>query len=128
MAKKDFSKVNTGSVYGTIAEATAEPEQEAAEVIQEAAAQEKPKKRKERKTYTEQEIAEYRESLNTSGRKDAKLKRINMGFTDSNYEYITTMSRVRGENLTQFINYVLQQHREEHRDIYEKAIEFKNSL
>lgn len=128
MAKKDFSKVNTGSVYGTIAEATAEPEQEAAEVIQEAAAQEKPKKRKERKTYTEQEIAEIQKSMNTSGRKGAGLPRINLAFTPEVYTYIKIMSRVRGENLTQFVNYVLQQYKEEHKDVYEKAIEFKNSL
>ena len=128
MAKKDFSSVNTGRVYGAIAEATAEPEQEAAEVLQEAAAQEKPAKRKTRKTYTEQEAAEIMQTLKTTGRKGIKLPRINLAFTPELHAYITTMSRVRGENLTEFVNYVLRQHMEEHRDIYEKAIEFKNSL
>ena len=33
MAKKDFSQVNTGRVYDTIAAATAEPEQEAQNVV-----------------------------------------------------------------------------------------------
>jgi len=128
MAKKDFSQVNTGRVYGTIAEATAEPEQEAAEVMQEAAAQEAAQERKPRRTYTEQEAAEIMQTLQTSGRKGIKLPRINLAFTPELHEYIITMSRVRGENLTQFVNYVLRQHMEEHRDIYEKAIEFRNSL
>lgn len=128
MAKKDFSQVNTGRVYGTIAEATAEPEQEAAEVVQEAAAQEAAQERKPRRTYTEQEAAEIMQTLQTSGRKGIKLPRINLAFTPELHEYIITMSRVRGENLTQFVNYVLRQHMEEHRDIYEKAIEFRNSL
>ena len=128
MAKKDFSSVNTGRVYGAIAEATAEPEQETADVLQEAAAQEKPAKRKTRKTYTEQEAAEIMQTLKTTGRKGIKLPRINLAFTPELHAYITTMSRVRGENLTEFVNYVLRQHMEEHRDIYEKAIEFKNSL
>lgn len=128
MAKKDFSQVNTGRVYGTIAEATAEPEQEAVEVMQEAAAQEAAQERKPRRTYTEQEAAEIMQTLQTSGRKGIKLPRINLAFTPELHEYIITMSRVRGENLTQFVNYVLRQHMEEHRDIYEKAIEFRNSL
>ena len=128
MAKTDFSQVNTGRVYGTIAEATAEPEQEAVEVMQEAAAQEAAQERKPRRTYTEQEAAEIMQTLQTSGRKGIKLPRINLAFTPELHEYIITMSRVRGENLTQFVNYVLRQHMEEHRDIYEKAIEFRNSL
>lgn len=126
MAKKDFSQVNTGRVYGAIAEATAEPEP-AAE-INPAAAQETAQERKPRRTYTEQEAAEIMQTLQTSGRKGIKLPRINLAFTPELHEYIITMSRVRGENLTQFVNYVLRQHMEEHRDIYEKAIEFRNSL
>ena len=128
MAKKDFSQINTNRVYGTIAEATAEPEQEAVEVLQDAAAQEITQTRKERRTYSEQEAAEILQTLRTSGRKGVKLPRINLAFAPEVHEYITVMSRVRGENLTQFVNMVLKQHMEEHRDIYEKAIEFKNSL
>lgn len=128
MAKKDFSKINTGRVYGAIAEATAEPEQEAAEVMQEAAAQEEAAERKARRTYTEQEAAEIMQTLQTSGRKGIKLPRINLAFTPELHDYIVTMSRARGENLTQFVNHVLKQHMDEHRDIYEKAIEFRKSL
>lgn len=117
MAKKDFSKVNTERVYGVIAEATAE--QEIAE---------EPKTRKPRKTYSEQEAAEIMQGLKTSGRKGLKLPRINLAFAPDVYEYIQIMSRVRGESMTEFVNIALRQHLEEHRDLYDKAIEFRNSL
>ena len=128
MAKKDFSNVNTGRVYGTIAEATAEPEQEIAEKLPEAAEQEIAGKRKARRTYTEQEAAEILQTMKTAGRKGVKLPRINLAFAPDNYEYITIMSRVTGTTYTDFINHVIRQHMEEHRDIYNRAIDFKNSL
>lgn len=111
MAKKDFTQV-----YDVIANATAENAQEIA------------KERKPRKEYNAQEAAEIAESMLTSGRKGVKLPRINMAFSPSNYDYVVTMSRVRGENLTQFLNKVIAEHREAHEEIYQKAIEFKNSL
>lgn len=125
MAKKDFSQVNTGRVYDTIAAATAEPEQEATEVLQEQEAQ---PKRKERRTYSQQEAAEIMQTLKTSGRKGLKLPRINLAFAPDIYEYVQIMSRVRGENMTDFVNIALRQHMEEHRDLYDRAIEFRNSL
>lgn len=123
--KKDFTSVNTGRVYDTIAAATAEPEQGIAEAAEK---QEVQTERKPRRTYTKQEAAEIMQTLRTSGRKGVKLPRINLAFAPDIHEYIITMSRVRGENLTQFVNYVLRQHMEEHADIYEKAIEFRSSL
>lgn len=114
MSKKDFSNVNTGRVYTTIAEATAE--------------QETQPKRKDRKTYTEQEAAEFLHDMRTTGHKGVKLPRINVAFAPDVYEYISTMSRVRGESMTTFINTVLRSYMQEHMDVYEKAIEFKNSL
>lgn len=125
MAKKDFTQVNKGRVYNTIAAAT-EDTAAAPEDIQEII-EEQPK-RKARKTYTEQEAAEILQTLHTAGRKGIKLPRINLAFTPELHEYITTMSRARGETLTDFVNKVLREHMEEHRDIYEKAIEFRNSL
>lgn len=133
---KDFSKVNTNPVYNAIADATAEPEQLPGqttwETIQEAQepqeAQEKQTGRKPRRTYSEQETQEALYSRQTSGKKGVKLPRINLAFTPDVYEYIQIMSRVRGESMTDFINLALRQHREQHADIYEKAIEFRNSL
>lgn len=124
MAKKDFSAVNTGRVYDTIAAATAEPEhtQETAE------AQETLAGRKPRRTYNAQEAAEALQTLKTSGKKGLKLPRINLAFAPDTYEYVQIMSRVRGETMTEFVNLALRQHMEEHRDLYDKAIEFRNSL
>ncbi len=106
MAKKDFTQVNN-----VIAQATVEQG-----------------KRKPRKEYTEQEAAEIAETMQTTGKKGVKLPRINLAFSPSNYQYIEIMSRVRGENLTQFVNKIIAEHKEQHGDIYEKAQEFINSL
>jgi hypothetical protein len=121
MAKKDFTQVNTGRVYDAIAEVT----QEAQEVQD---TQQKRQKRKELKTYTEDETQEILETMQTSGRKGCKLPRVNMAFSPANYEYINIMARVRGEGMTAFVNHIVDEHRAAHQDIYEKAIEFRNSL
>lgn len=118
MAKKDLTQINTGRFYNSIENATAETQEE----------QEAQQGRKPRRTYTEQEAQEIMQSLKTSGRKGLKLPRINLAFSPEIYEYIKTMSRVSGQSMTDFINAALQQHLNEHRDIYEKAIEFRNSL
>lgn len=121
MAKKDFSKVSTGNVYGMIAEATAD----AQEVQQTAPAQDEPHTRK---TYTEAEAAEFMANLKTTGRKGVKLPRINMAFTPELFDYIKTMSRVSGITQTEFVNNVLAQYKAEHYEQYEKALEFRQSL
>ncbi len=116
MAKtKDFSHISTGRVYEKIAEATAgEP-------------QEKPK-RARKQTYTEEETQELLMTMKTVGHKGVKLPRINVAFAPDVYNYITIMAQVRGQTTTQFINHVLRLNMEENRAIYEKAIEFRNSL
>lgn len=143
--KKDFSSVNVNPVYSAIAEATAAeqlpgqmtidnsgniteetPAAAAQEVIE--AAEEQKKQYKARRTYTEAEAQEALESLQTSGKKGVKLPRINLAFTPANYEFIKIMAQVRGQNLTEFVNDVLREARENHADIYEQAIAFRNSL
>ena len=122
--KTNFSEIAENAVLANISEATADTEVEQTAEVQEVA--EKPKK--PRKTYTAEEIAEFQENMNTSGRKGAWLKRINTGFSKSNYEYIMTMSRVSGLTLSAFINQALAQHKEDHRDLYEQALEFRKRL
>jgi predicted DNA binding CopG/RHH family protein len=119
MAKKDFSKINTGNIYS---DAIAEATQEAP------SASDAPKTRKERKTYTAQEAAEILQSMNTTGRKGVKLPRINLAFAPDVYEYIKTMSMAAGMNYTTFVNMILRQHMEDHADKYQQAIDFRNSL
>ena len=107
---KDFSKINTQDIYSKqIAEATQEA-------------------RKERKTYSAQEAAEFLSDMKTTGRKGVKLPRINLAFAPDVYEYIKTMSMAAGMNYTTFVNMILRQHMEEHADKYQQAIEFRNSL
>lgn len=125
--KTNFSEIAENAVLANISEATADTEAEEAEQASEVQeVVEKPKK--PRKTYTAEEIAEFQENMNTSGRKGAWLKRINTGFSKSNYEYIMTMSRVSGLTLSAFINQALAQHKEDHRDLYEQALEFRKRL
>ena len=115
--KKDFTGIAAaGKVKSTIAEATAEPAQEAQE------------KRKARKTYNAQEAADFLEERKSAGRKGVKLPRYNVAFAPSLYDYIQTMARAAGMSYTDFINMVLQQHKDAHADAYEKAIEFRKSL
>lgn len=113
MTKKDFSRV-----ADTIAQAT----QEAPDT------QEKPKKSKARKTYTAQEAAEFSNSLKTAGRKGVKLPRVNLAFTPEIYDYVKTMSKASGMTYTEFINKILQNHKEQHSETYQKAVDIRNSL
>lgn len=119
-SKKDFSTANTGRVYSTITEATAEPEQQEAQEAQQT--------RKERKTYTEQEQQEFRAAGATKGRKGCKAIRINMAFSPEVHEYIKTMARVRGESITDFTNYIFTRSMEENAEVYQRAKEFKESF
>ena len=121
--KELFSKVNVNPVYNVIAEATEAP---AASAGNKGKADKKAYK--PRKTYTDAEAAEALESLHTSGLKGVKLPRINLAFTPANYEFIKIMAQVRGQNLTEFVNDVLQQARENNADLYQQAIKFRESL
>ena len=116
--KELFSKVNTNPVYDVIAEATEAP----------AASGKGKKPYKPRKTYTEEEAAEALEALHTSGLKGVKLPRINLAFTPANYEFVKIMAQVRGQTLTEFVNDMLQQARENNADLYKQAIKFRESL
>ncbi|MBR4908260.1 MAG: hypothetical protein IKZ43_04525 [Acidaminococcaceae bacterium] len=117
--KKDFSAANTGRVYSAITEATADPEQEPQQ------AQDVQRTRKE---YNEQQAQEMRQAGTTQGRKGCKALRINMAFTPETHEYITTMARVKGESITDFVNHVLKQSMAANAELYEQAKAFKESF
>lgn len=104
MKGKDFSGINTGRTYTTIERSTSKKGQQG--------------------TASEQEQAERSAELRTQGRKGCKATRINMAFTPENHDYIKTMARVRAQTLTEFCNYVVEQYRLEHKDLYEKAKAF----
>lgn len=115
----DFTAGSTERVYAQIAEATQETPE----------AEQKPKKRyKDRKEYTPEEAEEFVNSFKTSGRKGLKLPRINVAFTPENYEYVRTMARVRGENYTTFINWLIKAHKDENMEMYNKAHDFIDNM
>mgnify|MGYP003186850877 CR=1 FL=1 len=116
-SKKDFTTANTGRVYSSIAEATAEPAQ-----------LEEQTQEQGRKTYTAEQAQAMRDAGTTQGRKGCKAVRINMAFTPDIHEYIKVMARVRGESVTDFTNYVFRQSMEQNAEIYEKAKAFKDSF
>lgn len=117
MAKKDFSKVNTAPIYEAITEATAEAEPMPEKI-----------KYKDRRTYTAAEAQEAMEKLRTTGLKGVKLPRINLAFSPTNYDFVQTMARVRGESMTDFINFIMNEAREKHAETYKKAIAFRDAM
>ncbi len=111
---KDFSTADTTNIYGQIAEATAPAAGERGS--------------KSRREYTAEERHQYAEELKTSGRKGAKMPRINIALAPSNVEYVETMAQVTGMSKTAYINLCLKQHREEHGELYRQAQEFRRNL
>jgi hypothetical protein len=123
MAKKDFTAAAAATERVKEVMNTAQDTATAADLTEEPI-----KKRKSRRTYSDEEREEFIASGATSGRKGLKLSRINMAFTSENYEFIQVMARVRGETLTSFVNDMVSKYREEHGELYRKAIEFRESL
>ena len=116
MAKKDFSKVNTSSVYAAIEDATATPAPQAIP------------RRKTGDAPTMEEISLAREQGKTQGRAGVKAVRINMAFSPEVHDYIRTMARVRGESVTQFTAEVFRKSMEDNAELYEQAKAFQEGL
>lgn len=74
-------------------------------------------------TATIEEQKERIDAGRTMGRKGCKMPRINMAFTGSNYDFLKTMSRLKGVPLSTYVNNIITQYREEHPGLYEKALE-----
>lgn len=129
-AKKDFGTVNTNPVFAAIVEKAAEPMPGQFEIDNTGNVAERTEAaaHKERKTYSEAEKEAFMSALKTSGRKGCKLPRINLALSPEIHDYVRTMSRVQGITITEFINSIIAEYMAENRDIYDKAIEFRNSL
>ena len=69
-----------------------------------------------------EEQKERIDSMRTSGRKGCKMPRINVAFSGPNYEFVSIMSRIHGKSLTRYVNDLITAYREEHPDLYEKAL------
>lgn len=103
-----FESVNTGKVYEDLQRA-----QKTTGKHIEAGAEEK---------------AERAASMRTQGKKGCKAVRINMAFTPDNHDFIKTMARVTGKNMTEFTNIVIERYRTEHPELYEDAKRMLNAL
>ena len=86
------------------------------------------KKKRSRKTYTEEEALALVAAARTSGRKGVHMPRINLALTPDNYYFIRTMARVSGISMIEFINKMLDEARENHKDVYEQALIFRHSF
>lgn len=84
--------------------------------------------RKPRREYTPEEAAAFAAAGKTKGRKNLSLPRINMAFRPDIHDYITTMARVSGISITEFTTRVFEQHKKEHEEVYQKALEFRNQF
>lgn len=103
MAKaKNFESIKTNNVFEAV-------EKSAGKKIQQ--------------TASEKEIEERKATGKTQGRKGCKATRINIAFTSPNHDYIKTVSKIKGMSLTEYTNYIIEQHRLEHDELYKKAKE-----
>ena len=112
-----------GRVKNAIAEAAALDTQEEQKTQKKVVAQKKqkaPENKPRKDDYDEKEIEEFIKEKRTRGRKGVKVPciRVNQALPPELHEYIKIMARARGESMTDFINYVIEKHKEEHEELY----------
>ena len=110
-----FDAIGTESVYSAIAEATAEVQEELPRIRR----GEKP---------TAADINAARAQGKTQGRKGIKAIRINMAFTPEAHEYISIMSRARGQSITNFCNEIVLNSKQQNLELFLKAKEFLDNF
>lgn len=60
----------------------------------------------------------------TQGRAGCKTDRINLAFTVENYEFIKRFCRLRGLNMTEFVNHIIEDYRKQHIKEFEEFEKF----
>ena len=88
----------------------------------------KKKKKERRRLYTDEMTLNMIDQMQESGRKGIKLPRINMSFQPETYLYISTMSKVMGQSMTEFVNTVLLESLTRNREAFEAIVAFKQNL
>ena len=71
---------------------------------------------------SEEEKAARIAAHKTQGRKGCKLPRMNLTFSQENYDYLKVIAPYCGTNVTAILNKLVDKYREEHWDLYEEAI------
>lgn len=77
---------------------------------------------------TEEEAEARKALMQTRGRKGVHLPRINMAFTPENHDFIKTMSIVTCKTMTEFLNDVIKQYREEYGQDYEEILKMRDKV
>lgn len=111
--KKNFGNVNLSNLVDVVSSVDA--------VCSEEAEEEERRGKTGQTTASEEEQEERKRKMQTQGRKGCHMTRINMAFTDDNHDYIKVMARVSGKSMTDFVNWVLEQYRSEHGELYDEA-------
>lgn len=79
-------------------------------------------------TASPQEAKERRSKMKTQGRKGVKAVRINMAFSDDNYDYIALVAPASGKTMTLLVNEIIADYRKNHPEVFEKAMELRNII
>lgn len=77
---------------------------------------------------TPAEVAERLETMTTQGRRGCKSPRINLRFTQSNYDFVKFAAACAGTDMTNFINLVLEDYRVKNEPALRKAYELQNDI
>lgn len=122
-----------GRVTNAIAEAAAVDTQEKQKAQKKVVAQKKqkaPENKPRKDDYTDAEKEEFIKTKSTRGRKGVKVPciRVNQALPPELHEYIKTMARARGESMTDFINYVIEEDKKKNKKLYEQAKKFLNNF
>ena len=83
------------------------------------------KKKKEQPATSEAEKMQRRAEKRTQGRTGCKMSRINFALTVENDNYVRLMSRARAENMTDFINHCIEEHRANHEEAFNDLMKFR---
>ena len=78
-------------------------------------------KPREKRTVGPEEKRQRLEEHRTQGAKGCKAPRINVSFSQTNYDYVRIMSRIKGVTMCQFVNDTLTLYREEHPELFKMA-------
>ena len=66
--------------------------------------------------------------MGTQGRRGMKADRINMAYSEENFDYIRVMAGIRGETMTQIVNDCLDADRERIGKVYRMAKELAKEI
>jgi len=133
-SKKDFSALKTGNRTApagaqttTVTTAPAENAWTTGSKVMANIAQATSRKGQQA-TASPQEAAERKEKMQTQGRKGVRSERINMAFSDSNYQFIKIMAKATGKTMTEFTNAIIAAYQREHPELMEQAQAFLDTV